>query len=92
MATTVTVYTTPACMQCKATYRALDTENIDYTVVDVTTDTAAHQRVTGLGHQQVPVVVIDHDSGEITHWSGFRRDRIAATSALLGTSSERRVG
>ena len=33
---TITVYSKPACVQCNATYRALDKLDADYTVVDIT--------------------------------------------------------
>jgi glutaredoxin-like protein NrdH len=70
---TITVYSKPACVQCTATTRALDRQGIDYTVVDVSTDAAAHELVLGLGYRQVPVVV----AGE-QHWAGFRPDMISA--------------
>ena len=38
---TVTVYTKPACVQCNATYRALDKKGIAYEVVDMSQDPAA---------------------------------------------------
>ncbi len=34
----ITVYTKPACVQCTATYRALDSKGIEYEVLDVITD------------------------------------------------------
>ena len=73
---TVTVYTKPACVQCNATYKALDKNGLDYTVVDITTDDAARDYVMGLGYLQAPVVVAGDD-----HWSGFRPDRIKALIA-----------
>ncbi|MFE5702180.1 glutaredoxin-like protein NrdH [Rhodococcus koreensis] len=73
---TVTVYTKPDCVQCNATYRALDKEGIDYSIVDLTENPAARDRVTGLGYLQAPVVVAGDQ-----HWSGFRPDRIAALAA-----------
>ncbi|WP_028245320.1 glutaredoxin-like protein NrdH [Pseudoclavibacter soli] len=72
----VTVYSKPACVQCNATYRALDKRGIDYTVVDITEDAAALDHVKGLGYQQAPVVVTDAG-----HWSGFRPDKIDALAA-----------
>ncbi|BCT76409.1 NrdH-redoxin [Sinomonas cyclohexanicum] len=69
----VTVYTKPACVQCNATYRALDKKGIAYTSVDVTEDPAALQKIKDLGYLQAPVVVTDADQ-----WSGFRPDKIAA--------------
>lgn len=73
---TVTVYTKPACMQCKATYRALDKEGIEYSVIDITEDDQARDYVMALGHLQAPIVVAGNE-----HWSGFRPDRIRAIVA-----------
>lgn len=78
----ITVYSTPSCVQCKATYRALDSKGLTYDVVDVTTDPAAHALVSGLGYVQAPVVV----SGD-EHWSGFRPDRINALAQSLASVS-----
>ncbi|GAB3601051.1 redoxin NrdH [Kineococcus gypseus] len=69
----ITVYSTPSCVQCKATYRALDRKGLPYEVVDVTSDAQALSTVRALGYVQAPVVV----SGD-EHWSGFRPDRIEA--------------
>ncbi|KQS14824.1 glutaredoxin-like protein NrdH [Curtobacterium sp. MCLR17_007] len=74
----VTVYTKPSCVQCTATYRALDNKGIEYEVHDVSTDEAALEHVKSLGYLQAPVVVTDDD-----HWSGFRPDKIATLSAEL---------
>ena len=68
---TITVYSKPACVQCTATYRALDKLDTDYTVVDISEDADARDYVMSLGHLQAPVVIVD---GE--HWSGYRPDRI----------------
>lgn len=68
---TITVYTKPACVQCTATYRALDKAGVDYAVVDISEDQEARDYVMALGYLQAPVVV-----AEDTHWSGFRPDRI----------------
>ncbi|EKT83017.1 glutaredoxin-like protein NrdH [Rhodococcus opacus] len=73
---TITIYSRPACMQCTATYRALDNEGLDYTIVDITRDSDAHDYVRGLGYRQAPVVVAGDD-----HWAGFRPDRIKALAA-----------
>lgn len=67
----VTVYSKPACVQCRATTRALDKAGISYDVVDITLDDEARDYVMALGHLQAPVV----DTGSET-WSGFRPDRI----------------
>ena len=77
-----TVYSTPSCVQCKATYRALDRKGLSYEVVDVTTDAAALETVRSLGYVQAPVVVVSGVGGD-EHWSGFRPDRIDALAARL---------
>lgn len=72
----VTVYSKPACVQCDATYRALDKRGIEYVVVDISKDDAALELVRSLGYLQAPVVVAGEE-----HWSGFRPDRIVALAA-----------
>ena len=71
----ITVYSKPSCVQCTATYRALDREGIDYQVIDISKDEDAFATVVGLGYQQVPVVVAGPD-----HWAGFRPDKISGLS------------
>lgn len=73
----VTVYTKPACVQCRATYRALDNKRIAYRTVDITVDAEAREYVMALGYQQAPVVVAGKQ-----HWSGFRPDRIGALAGV----------
>lgn len=74
----ITVYSTPSCVQCTATYRALENHGLDYHVVDLSEDEAAMERVRALGYQQAPVVTDGQDS-----WSGFRPDRISAVAQRL---------
>ena len=79
---TVTVYTKPACVQCNATYKALDKQGIAYDVVDITMDNEACDYVMALGYLQAPVVVA---GGE--HWSGFRPDRIKGLTGLAAATA-----
>lgn len=67
------IYSKPACVQCTATYRAMDKQGIEYTVIDITAEAEAQKQVEALGYRQLPVVVAGDD-----HWSGFRPDRIQA--------------
>jgi glutaredoxin-like protein NrdH len=67
----LTVYSKPGCVQCNATYRALDDKGIRYRVVDLSADAEALAHVKELGLLQAPVV---EGAGE--PWSGFRPDRI----------------
>lgn len=68
---TITVYSKPACVQCDATYRALDKNGLDYVIVDISSDAIALDYVKSLGHMQAPVVVAGEE-----HWSGYRPERI----------------
>lgn len=75
----ITVYVKPACVQCNATYKALDKQGVAYDIVDITENAEARDRVMALGYLQAPVVIAGDE-----HWSGFRPDRI---KRLAGTSS-----
>ena len=69
----ITVYSKPNCVQCTATYLALDKQGIEYDVRDISEDETARSYVVDeLGYMQAPVVVTEND-----HWSGFRYDKIA---------------
>lgn len=75
---TVTVYTKPSCVQCTATYRALDSKGIEYEVLDLSADEQALAAVKELGYLQAPVVITDEG-----HWSGFRPDKINELASRL---------
>lgn len=77
----ITVYSKPRCVQCDATYRALDKAGVEYTTIDVSRDAESLQYILGLGYQQAPVVVT-----EAGHWSGYRPDRIKEVAALATAS------
>ncbi len=69
----LTIYSTPGCVQCQATYRAFDGHGIAYEVVDVSQSPAALEYVRDeLGYSQAPAVVASDED----HWSGFRPDHI----------------
>jgi glutaredoxin-like protein NrdH len=74
----VTVYTKPACVQCNATYKALDKQGIAFEKVDISLDSEARDYVMALGYLQAPVVVAGNE-----HWSGFRPDRIKALAGAV---------
>lgn len=74
----ITVYTKPSCVQCTATYRALDNKGIAYEILDLSVDENALEAVKALGYLQAPVVITDEE-----HWSGFRPDKINALAARL---------
>jgi glutaredoxin-like protein NrdH len=68
----ITVYTKPACMQCTATFKALDNSGVDYRKIDVTQNADAREYVMSLGYLALPVVYLSPTE----HWSGFRPDRL----------------
>ena len=74
----ITVYSKPNCVQCGATYRALDKAGLVYRTVDVALDVEALEQVRALGYAQAPVVVAGED-----HWSGFRPDKIKALAVAV---------
>ena len=74
----ITVYSKPNCVQCNATYRALDKAGLDYSTVDLSVDAEALAQVKSLGYAQAPVVVAGSD-----HWSGFRPDKIKSLVAAV---------
>lgn len=76
----ITIYSKPSCVQCDATYRALTKHELEYTVVDVTTNPAALTYVTEeLGYNQAPIVVVDDQD----HWSGYNPGQIKRLAAHL---------
>lgn len=72
----ITVYTAPACAQCRATKRKLNSLGADYTEVNVRDNNEALDYVHSLGYESAPVVVAGND-----HWFGFRPDRLTAAVA-----------
>jgi glutaredoxin-like protein NrdH len=78
----ITVYTKPACVQCNATYKALEKQGVVYQKVDITLDSEARDYVMALGYLQAPVVVA---GGE--HWSGFRPDRIKGLAGMAAATA-----
>lgn len=75
----IIIYSKSDCVQCNATYRALDKQGIAYQVIDLTEDSQALNHVKSLGYQQVPVIVAGEE-----HWSGFRPDKISALVQSVG--------
>jgi glutaredoxin-like protein NrdH len=77
----ITVYTKPACVQCNATYKALDKHGLTYKKVDITLDSDARDYVMALGYLQAPVVVAGDQ-----HWSGYRPDRLSALAKTVAVA------
>ncbi|GAA1821503.1 glutaredoxin-like protein NrdH [Agromyces neolithicus] len=77
----IKIYSKPSCVQCNATYRAMDAKGIAYIVIDVTVDDIALEEIKALGYLQAPVVIALDD-----HWSGFRPDKIDELAQKLATA------
>lgn len=75
----VEVLSKPSCVQCNATYRALDSKGIQYTVIDMTENGDALKKAKALGYLQAPVVI----APDGTHWSGFNPGEIDRIAALV---------
>ena len=73
----IIIYSKQDCVQCSATYRAMDKQGLPYQVIDLTQDAQALGQVRAMGYQQVPVIVAGDQ-----HWSGFRPDKISALRQL----------
>ncbi|WP_102157683.1 glutaredoxin family protein [Zhihengliuella halotolerans] len=82
---TIVVHSTSPCVQCNATYRALDKLKVKYRVVHLdapeNADKAAAARYLIDSHpgtlsRQMPLVIVNDGHTE-TMWSGFQPDKIA---------------
>lgn len=72
----MSVYTLPACVQCRATLRALASAGLPYTEYGLTEHPDIRQQAIDRGELQAPVV-IDADGAL---WGGFRPDLITAAA------------
>lgn len=80
MSKTLTVLSRPGCVQCNATYRALDKKNLAYTVGDAMTED--NLAIAGAhGVTSAPVVVVRRGEEILEVWGGFRPDRIGVYAA-----------
>jgi glutaredoxin-like protein NrdH len=58
------------------TKKMLDKNGVEYTVVDITEDLQAYDKIVSMGFMSVPVVI----SGDQA-WAGFQPDKINAIAA-----------
>lgn len=85
---TVTVYSNETCVQCNATYRALDKKGIPFTVEDAQ-EKANNEMLKAFGHMQAPgVVVRDAEGNIVDNWSGFRPDKIEEQARSFAAAGE----
>jgi len=77
---TVTIYTTPTCVYCKAAKEFFQENNVEYQEKDVTQDDAAREAmIQKSGQMGVPVIDVN---GETV--VGFNKEKLAE---LLGVKS-----
>ncbi len=69
----VTVYTTPNCVQCNATKKHLERRGIDFNVVDLSENPDKLEMFLAQGLRTAPIVVTDNGI-----WSGYRPAEIDA--------------
>lgn len=82
---TIEVLSKKPCVQCDATYRALDKKHTAYTVGDVTIPA---NREFGLsrGLATAPIVIVRDEDGEIVDvWGGFNPGKVAQWAGSLPT-------
>lgn len=80
MARKVTIYTTPACPQCRAAKKYLGEKGVDYEELDVASDARARVEMFGIAQtRSVPVIVID---GQV--FVGFEGNRAKIEERLSG--------
>lgn len=70
----VVLYSKPGCVQCNAVKRWLNSHDVDYTIVDVSTDEDARQALVAAGFQGVPVTEI----GDEDAFYGFDVEKLNA--------------
>jgi len=68
----ITLYILPSCVQCYATKKYLEKNNLSYDIVDISKNAEAYSFVKSLGYLGAPVLV----SGD-RHWSGFKPELIS---------------
>lgn len=78
MTTTVTVYGKPRCVQCDATTRHLDKNEIPYTYRELEDHPDIVERAKAEGMTAAPIVVIDRGPRSDFIWSGFRLSLLEA--------------
>lgn len=67
----ITVYTSPSCVQCEQTKKYLTAKDLAYDIVDLSENPEAMEMVQELGFKSAPVVITSEGN-----WSGFRPDII----------------
>lgn len=75
----LTVFSKPSCVQCTATYRALESKGIDYDIVDISDEEDFLNELRASGNMQAPFVMTPDNE----NWTGFRPDKITAHALAM---------
>ena len=76
-----TIYTSPGCGPCMTVKAHLRAHKIPHTLVDVSQNPAAVEKLRKMGYSSAPVTV-DEATGE--HWHGYLPDRYASPAPEAG--------
>ena len=74
----ITVWTTPACVQCNMTKKQFDKLGIRYEEQSLADNPEQLEAFKEQGYLQAPIVTTD-----IKTWTGFRLDKIQSLTAYL---------
>ena len=69
----LTLYSKPACPQCDQAKRFLSTNNIPFTVVDITQNTASREFIMTQGHKSVPQIYLNAELFVEDGWTGLSK-------------------
>lgn len=72
----VTIYSKDRCNNCDQTENLMNKWGVPFEEVRADLDDAVREDLAGRGYMEMPVVRVEHPSGEVEEWSGFRYDRI----------------
>lgn len=74
--TTITVYTAPACQQCRLTEARMAERGLNFRIIRLENEPTIATALRTQGFTQAPVVQVHGSSPQM--WSGFRPDLINA--------------
>ncbi|MBF0807552.1 NrdH-redoxin [Rothia nasimurium] len=77
--TTINLYTTPNCHQCRLTQRKLNDRALPYRLIKLENEPAIAARLKARGLLQAPIVEVPGEETQI--WNGYRPDLIDQLAA-----------
>ena len=76
----IVIYTTPGCIQCSMTAKAMDKLGVIYDKIDLSQHPDLIERFKEMGHTAASIVVTDKKT-----WSGFRIEKIRSLAQFLAS-------